>query len=99
MCVILCVEHLGDWLRNPSQLDVKTTLGRPGRQWHEKRASILICKPQAFFSLKFRRFNDWRQMCVPRLRCHSNRKIGKECELVNFKFQDEKFLLEKVGII
>ena len=42
MCVILCVEHFGDWLQNPSQLDVKTTLGRPGRQWHEKRASVLI---------------------------------------------------------
>ena len=44
-----------------------------------------FAKPQAFFTLRFRRFNDWRQMWsdVLRLRCHSNRKIGKECELVN----------------
>ena len=64
MCVILCVEHFGDWLRNPSQLDVKTTLQRPGRQWREKKSSILICKPQAFCTLRFHRFNDWRQMCL-----------------------------------
>ena len=37
MCISLCVENFGDWLQNPSELDVKTRLGRPGGQWHEKK--------------------------------------------------------------
>ena len=81
MCVI-CVEHFGNWLQNPSQLDV-TRLGRPGWQWHEKRSSILICKTSGIFQLEILQI-QWLETDVLRLRCHLNRKIGKECELANF---------------
>ena len=64
MCVILCDEHLGDWLRNPSQLDVKTTLGRLGWHWHEKSPQSSFANSQAFCTLRFHRLNDWRQMCL-----------------------------------
>ena len=77
---------------------MKTRLGRPGGQWHEKKVLNPNLQTSGIFHFEIPQIQRL-ETDVLRLRRHSNRKIGKECELVNFNFQDGKFLLEKVGII
>ena len=52
---IICVDQFGDWLQNPSELDVKTKLGRPGGQWHPKK-----CHKKNFPWTPFKK-NDWKE--------------------------------------
>ena len=49
-----------------------------------KKSSILICKLSGILHFEIPQ-TQWLETDVLRLRCHSNRKIGKDCEHVNFK--------------